>query len=113
MVHDKTSACIAFLIQIEAKSMLNMARTFMVASVIMTHRLPSDTTATSMLFSQLYRLMKEGDDVSTALRRPMLRMLEDGLGMEQRGAYSVLGVPTVCLPDDMLVHKSGQEKITD
>jgi len=84
-----------------------------VPCVIMSHWLPSDPAATSVLFGQLYRLMKEGDDVSTALRRSMLRMLEDGVGMEQWGAYSVLGLPTVRLPDDMLARRSGKEKITD
>jgi hypothetical protein len=91
----------------QAEAVLNVAQAFMVSRVpcvMMLHWLSNNAWVTSLLFDWLYQHMKEGEDVATALHHAMLEMLDDGFGIKYWGAYSVFGLPTVHLPQEMLVN---------
>jgi hypothetical protein len=58
---------------------------------------------TSLLFDWLYQHMKEGEDVAKLCTMPCWRCWTMGLASKYWGAYSVFGLPTVHLPQEMLV----------
>jgi hypothetical protein len=87
----------------QAEAVLNVAQAFMVARVpcvVTPHWLSNKAWVTSLLFDWLCQHMKEGEDVATALHHAVL---DDGFGIKYWGAYSVFGLPTVHLPQEMLV----------
>jgi hypothetical protein len=90
----------------QADAVLNVAQAFIVAGVpcmVMPHWLSNNAWVTLLLFDWLYQHMKEGKDVATVLHHAMLEMLDNWFGIKYWGAYSVFGLPTVHLPQEMLV----------
>ncbi len=93
-------------LQMQADAVLNVAQAFIVAGVpcmVMPHWLSNNAWVTLLLFDWLYQHMKEGKDVATVLHHAMLEMLDNWFGIKYWGAYSVFGLPTVHLPQEMLV----------
>lgn len=62
-----------------------------------------EDASTRRLMEHFYQHMLKGVDVATALRSSMLEMLDKKASIKQWAPFMVWGLPTVCLPDELLV----------
>lgn len=103
------SACGSGKGEIKAEGVLNLARAFMVAgvpcSVVSQWKVEDGSTA--QLMTLFYQHLLQGLNVATALRSSMQEMLDNGSSIRQWAPFMVWGLPTVCLPDELLSEDAG------
>lgn len=63
---------------------------------------PVFDSSSDVFFAHFYTSLKNGRSVAAAVRYSMLEMKNEGFELDQWGAFSVFGDPTVCLPQEML-----------
>ncbi|CAM6059367.1 unnamed protein product [Sphagnum tenellum] len=94
------SGCESYNGEIKAEGVLNLPRHLMIAGVpcVVVSQWKVFDSSTCDLMKGFYQKLREGEDVSSALRAAMLEMHEAKHKVQEWAPFVVCGLPTVCIP---------------